>query len=173
METINVSYATAIFQEVNQQSDGIFRLLINAIKRAYLITTPINTSNGGCVDVFSIGYMDNATTIAFAHTAIRTALKVFEGDLDFADKRIKQFGEDYQAIKILDAEMNKFSVWDILFKKHRAYSSLDSQRKKISGMQISVKDLVEVSYYKYLQAKCGTRESFVKELESLLFVKPD
>lgn len=168
MSSIRVANASAFFQERGLDLNGIFRLLCNAVSREFFLKqTLINP----CDYPNSIMAWSDRDYMSYAIGVLSKWQENFKGDLDFADKRIKQFYEDYARLHSLNSTVSSLSLWEYLFSRKKEVKQLFAERREIEDMEIEVSELVEIAFYKYVQAKLGTKEDFIREFTELMNFK--
>lgn len=165
MILIRVANASAFFQEKGLDMNGIFCLLTNAVSREFYNTqTEVNPYD---IPPGYIGWSNKDYTV-YAIGILSKWQGTFKGDLDFADKRIKQYYEDYGRLHNIRNAIASLSFWDYLFRSKKEVKELFAEQRNIESMEISVADLIEIAYYKYVQSKLGDKEDFIKEFSELM-----
>lgn len=167
MSSIRVANASSFLQERGFDASGIFRLLSNAVSRDYYIYQQTGNTPFDYPMVLYFGYTEKEVE-NYASGILGRWFVAFKGDLDFAEKRLNQYVKDYQDLKSLNNEISQLGFWDYFFRRTKSVKDLFQSRQQLEDMQISISDLIEIAYYKYLQSKLGTKETFIAEFRDFL-----
>lgn len=158
---INVSVASTLFKENGHDLKGIFQLFYNAVTTDYLNKTCV-VNNAPSLDgnyTTSIGSYDLDRIHIKGHIA--DALENFAPNVEFAQKRIQQFDEDYKKLRELTEKLGNYGFWTILFRTNKRVRVYLRQKEEIEAMKISIEDLLQIAFYKFTQV-CGTQKQFVE-----------
>lgn len=170
MSSIRVANASSFFQEKGLDGNGIFRLLCNAVSREFFfnqsLSSPFDYPN--CF----MAWKDQDYE-AYAIGVLHSWEKHFKGDLDFADERLKQYYQDYARLHSLNEKISALSLWKYLFSRKKEIKQLFAEKREIENMEIDIHDLVEIAYYKFVEAKLGTKEDFIKKFRELMSPEKD
>lgn len=166
---VKVACASSLFIEKGLDPQGIFTLLLNAVERDIWSLTS-NICSHTVIDNLSCQslLMDVSDSRALAIGKINNAESSFCGDLESAKKRIEQFARDHERIKEIDAELQKFSFWEMLFSRRKQYFKLYAEKDEIESMTIYVSGLMEVAFYRYNQVTGKGMSEFSSELRDFL-----
>ncbi len=150
---IKVSAASSLFKETGHDLRGIFNLFYNAVY-AYYNLTSINMQN---TDDYGVAALTDARELVIS--SINTALENFHPDAEKAAARISQFNQEYKELKEMGEKINDVSFWKIIFRSDKQINAYIKRKREIESETISVEELLNVAYYKFLQVN-GTFKQF-------------
>lgn len=158
MGNLNVSTAASLFKENGHDLKGIFQLFYNAVSSDYyrknsaVSNVSLDGSSGINYPVFDDGCVVRGN--------ILSALEKFVPDLDYAEKRLAEFNEDYKKLKELSTKIKPYGFWAIIFRRNKVLREYLEQRDEIEAKEVSLDELLQIAFYKFQQVR-GTKKQFV------------
>lgn len=165
---IRVASANSLFNEMGHDAQGIFRLYYNAISSDYFFRHPVVAFQDGGNNHFL--FTAPPCEVDTVLNQIKLALDSFEDDIDvnWADKRIKQYHEDHQKIQNLTSKIDEYGFWSFICFWKADLNQLRKERREFLEMTISVNELTQIAYYKFLYSKLGHKDDFIKGLREFM-----
>ncbi len=158
MTNLNVSAAASLFKENGHDLKGIFQLFYNAVSNDYYRKCS-SVSNIGidCSSGFNYPVFDEGGIVRIN---ILSALENFVPDLDYAEKRLAEFNEDYKKLKELSTKIKPYGFWAIIFRRNKLLREYLEQRDEIEAKEVSLDELLQIAFYKFQQVR-GTKKQFI------------
>lgn len=155
---ISVARASSLFKENGHDLKGIFTLFYNSIYDFVLVVVPHSQSELNPSVVY-----DHDWVIEY----VANALKDFVPDVKKAENRIAQFNQEYAELKELSSKIKEVSFWSLLTRSNKRINVYIRRKREIEDETISLDELLNVAYYKFLQVN-GTVRQFKEGFERLL-----
>lgn len=150
---IKVSAASSLFKETGHDLKGIFNLFYNAVYTYYSLMV-VNMQN---TDDYNVTQLTDARELVISN--INTALEKFHPDVEKAAARIALFNQEYKELKEMEEKFNKESRWKMILRFNKQIKSYIKRKREIESETISLDELLNIAYYKFLQVN-GTFRQF-------------
>lgn len=163
---IQVACASSLFKENGHDLKGIFNLFYNAVY-AYVSVAVVDMHKMRDSDYSVNQISDNRE---FVSHLIGEVLENFSPNKESAASRIAQFDQEYQELKKLGKKIKEVSFWTVLTRSNKQINAYIKRRKEIENETISLEELLNVAYYKFLQVN-GTFKQFKNGFFHFLEIK--
>lgn len=165
MGNLKVSTAASLFKENGHDLKGVFQLFYNAVTEDYF-------RNFGAVTNISLDgstHMEYPMSNDFStvRANILAALENFVPDSKYAQERLAEFNEDYKKLKELSSKIKPYGFWAVVFRKNKVLRDYLKQRDEIEAKEISINELLQIAFYKFLQIG-GNKKQFIESFTRYL-----
>ena len=160
---IKVACTSSLFKENGHDLKGIFTLFYNAVY-AYFSLATMNMHNICDQECCLVQLSDNRELVA---GCILKTLETFQPDLEAAASRVSQFDREYKELKEISEKIKEVHFLTILTRADKKINAYIRRRKEIEEETISLKELLNVAFYKFTQVN-GTRKQFKEGFERFL-----